>query len=265
MRNVLKKVLPVITAVVLSSGTAFAAHPLITDDTGTQGHGKFQLEVSGEYGRDKENLDGVETREKVAGLETVISGGLSDSIDLVVAVPWAWSRVKEDGVVVSDENGLGDVGLELKWRFLEYKGFSLALKPGLTLPTGNENRGLGNGKISYGATMVASQELDPFTFHLNIAYTHNEFKLDLDKEASRRDIWHASLATTCQVLEDLQLVANVGVESNGDRGNNTWPAFVLGGAVYSLSEHLDLDLGVKGGLNKQEPDLAFLAGAAWRF
>ena len=265
MRNVVKRVLPVITAVVLTSGAAFAAHPLITDDTGTQGQGKFQLEVNGEYGRDKENLDGVEIRENAAGLETVISRGLTDTIDLVVAVPWAWSRVKEDGVVVSDENGLGDVGLELKWRFLEYKGFSLALKPGLTLPTGNENRGLGNGKVSYGATMVASQELEPFTFHLNIAYTHNEFKLDLDKEANRRDIWHASLATTYQVLDDLQLVANVGMESNGDRGNNTWPAFVLGGAIYSLSENLDLDLGVKGGLNKQESDLAFLAGVAWRF
>lgn len=49
MRNVLKRVLPVIAAVVLTSGTAFAAHPLITDDTGTQGQGKFQLEVNGEW------------------------------------------------------------------------------------------------------------------------------------------------------------------------------------------------------------------------
>lgn len=265
MRRVLKKVLPVITAVIVTSGPAFAAHPLITDDTGTQGQGKFQLEVNGEYGRDRENLDGVETIESSAGIEAVLSGGLTDTVDLVVAVPWAWSRVKEDGVVSSNEDGLSDVGLELKWRFLEYKGFSLAVKPGLTFPTGNENRGLGNGKLSYGATMIASQELDPVTLHLNLAYTHNEFKLDLDKESNRRDIWHASLAATYQALEDLQLVANIGMESNGDSGSHTWPAFVLGGAIYSLTENLDLDLGVKGGLNKQEPDLALLAGVAWRF
>ncbi|MDY0188586.1 MAG: hypothetical protein RBR16_11745, partial [Syntrophus sp. (in: bacteria)] len=37
-----------------STPTAFAAIPLITDDTGTQGKGKFQLEVLGEYGYEKE-------------------------------------------------------------------------------------------------------------------------------------------------------------------------------------------------------------------
>lgn len=265
MRRTLKIVLPVVAVVLMTAGTALAAHPLITDDTGTQGKGKFQLEVNGEIGRDRENLDGIETRETSAGLEAVVSGGLTDNVDLVVAVPWAWSRLKEDGAVSSDENGLGDVALELKWRFLEYKGFSMAVKPGMSFPSGNENRGLGNGRISYGATLIASQELEPFTFHVNLAYTHNEFKLDLDKESNRRDIWHASAAVTYDVMEHLQLVANIGMESNGDRGNHTWPAFVLGGAIYSLTENLDLDLGVKGGLNKQEPDLALLAGVAWRF
>jgi hypothetical protein len=265
MHRFFKKLLLTGTALLLTVGTAFAAHPLITDDTGTQGHRKFQLEVNGEYGRDRESLDGIDTSETSAGLETVLSGGLTDTMDLVVAVPWVWSRVKEGGVVTSDVNGPGDLALELKWRFLEYKGFSLAVKPGMTFPTGNEKRGLGNGKVSYGATMIASQKLEPITLHLNLAYTHNEFKLDLDKESSRRDIWHASLAATCEVLEDLQLVANVGMESNGDRGSHTWPAFVLGGAIYSLTENLDLDLGIKGGLNKQEPDLALMAGVAWRF
>jgi len=227
MRKFLKKIVPAITAVLLTTGSAFAAHPLITDDTGTQGQGKFQLELNGEFGRDRENLDGVDTRENSAGLETVLSGGLTDTVDLVVAVPWTWSRVKENSVVVSDENGPGDVALELKWRFLEYKGFSMAVKPGMTFPTGNENRGLGNGKVSYGAAMIASQELAPVTLHLNLAYSHNEFQLDLDKESNRRDIWHASLAATYDVLEDLQLVANVGMESNGDRGSHSWPAFVL--------------------------------------
>jgi predicted porin len=249
----------------MTAGSAFAAHPLITDDTGTQGRGKFQLEVNGELSRDRETLDGVETRETFAGLETVLSGGLTDTVDLVLAVPWVWSRVKEGSAVTSDENGAGDVGFELKWRFLEYKGFSLAVKPGMTFPSGNENRGLGNGKISYGATMIATQELDPFAFHLNLAYTHNEFTLDPDKESNRRDIWHASLAATWEVIKDLQLVANVGMESNGDRGNATWPAFILGGAIYSLTENLDVDLGIKGGLNKQEPDLTLMAGVAWRF
>jgi hypothetical protein len=35
------------------SSHAWAAHPLITDDSGTQGRGRFQLEVNGQYDTDK--------------------------------------------------------------------------------------------------------------------------------------------------------------------------------------------------------------------
>jgi len=40
---------------ILTSTLVFAAHPLITDDAGTQGKGKFQMELNGEYGHEKEN------------------------------------------------------------------------------------------------------------------------------------------------------------------------------------------------------------------
>ena len=40
---------------------------------------------------------------------------------------------------------------------------------------------------------------------------------------------------------------------------------VGGGVVYALTEKLDVDLGVKGGLNSAEPDLTAMAGMAWRF
>ena len=244
---------------------AQAAHPLITDDTGTQGKGKYQFELNGEISRDKEVFEGVETRESGAEMAAAFSAGLFDNVDLVVGAPWVWSRVREDGVLTGDENGIGDLSLELKWRFFEHKGFSLAVKPGMTLPTGNENRGLGNGKASYGVTMIATQELEPFTFHVNAAYTRNEFKLDADKDSNRQDIWHGSVAATYEVIKDLQLVANVGMESNGDRGAVTWPAFVLGGAIYTVTENLDLDLGVKGGLNGPEADISYMAGIACRF
>jgi len=41
-------------ALLLFAGPSWAAHPLITDDTGTQGKGNFQLEFNGQYDRDKE-------------------------------------------------------------------------------------------------------------------------------------------------------------------------------------------------------------------
>ncbi|MRR59278.1 MAG: transporter [Deltaproteobacteria bacterium] len=265
MSNVMKKVLPVITAVVLASGTAFAAHPLATDDTGTQGKGKFQLEVVGEYTNDSEGSGADKVRENDGSLESVFSAGLIDNADLVLAVPYEWSRTKIGGVVDGDTDGLGDVALELKWRFFRKEGFSLALKPSVTLPSGNVNKGLGSGKVGYGATFIASHEFDPFAVHVNLGYAHSEFDLQEDKEANRRDIWSASVAGTAEVMEGLQLVANVGFETNGDKESDTPPVFFIGGAIYSLTDYLDLDLGFKVGLTKPEADFGALAGVAVRF
>ncbi len=50
------KILWVVLMVIINSGEAFAEHPLITDDTGTQGKGKFQLEINGQYGYDNESV-----------------------------------------------------------------------------------------------------------------------------------------------------------------------------------------------------------------
>lgn len=255
----------VMAVMILSMTQAFGAHPLITDDTGTQGKGRFQLEVNGEYGRDKETFEGVTTRETGGELGTIISGGITETADLVVGFPWHWSRVKEDGQVVSDLNGPGDVTLELKWRFFEHDGISFAVKPAVSLATGDEERGLGNGRSSYGATFITSRETDSYSLHLNLGYSHSDFRLDEDREANRADIWHGSLAGGLNLLPGFQAVGNVGLETNGDKASRTWPAFALVGVLYAVTEDLDVDFGVKWGLNDPETDVTGLAGFAWRF
>ena len=84
---------------------SWAAHPLITDDTGTQGKGKFQLELNGQYDRNKEDVGGVSV--KATGFEAAatLSYGIVDNIDLVLNGPYLWGRVNEDDVHVYDENG----------------------------------------------------------------------------------------------------------------------------------------------------------------
>ncbi|MFA4828121.1 MAG: transporter [Thermodesulfovibrionales bacterium] len=259
-----KRILAIVI-VLLWSGLAFAAHPLISDDTGTQGKGKFQLEVNSEFTYDKEIEDEVTTKEKGREVATIISAGITGNMDLVFGLPYQWKKVKEDGTVASDEHGISDVSLELKWRFYDRDGLSFAMKPGLTLPTGNENKGLGNGRDSYAFTFITTKEMEPLAFHLNLAYAHSEYKLQEDKEANRRDIWHASLASEVEAVKNLRVVTNIGMERNPDKTSNTHPAFILGGLIYSILENFDIDFGIKGGLNKPETDYSILAGIAWRF
>jgi hypothetical protein len=119
---------------------------------------------------------------------------------------------------------------------------------------------LGSGKVTYQLFFITTKEIEPWAFHANFGYIRNENKTD-----ERKNLWHASLATTVDVIEDLDLVGNIGIEKNTDRNLNTHPAFILGGLIYSVSENFDIDFGIKGGLNKPETDLTFLAGMAMRF
>jgi hypothetical protein len=234
---------------------SFASHPLTTDDTGTQGKGKFQLEVNGGHGQDED--EGVTT--KTTQISTTLTYGLSDPVDIMIGLPYKHIRVEDSGTMTRPE-GISDVSLEMKWRFYEKDGLSFALKPGITFPTGDEEKGLGSGRVTCRLFFIGTMEVKPWAFHLNLGYIRNENKLDENK-----DLWHGSLASTVEVRKDLKLVGNMGIERNTDKDLNDPHGFILGGVIYSLSENFDIDFGVKGGLTKSEEDYTILMGITWRF
>jgi hypothetical protein len=234
---------------------AFASHPLITDDTGTQGKGRFQLEINGGYGHEEE--DGV-TAETIQ-ISTTLTYGLSDTVDIMIGLPYEFRRVENSGTLTR-QDGISDMSLEMKWRFYEKDGLSFALKPGITLPTGDEEKGLGSGRLTYHLFFIGTKEIKPWAFHLNLGYIRNENRIDENK-----DLWHASLASTVEVIKSLKLSGNIGIERNRNVDLETPNAFILGGVIYSLSENFDIDFGVKGGLTKPEEDYTILVGITWRF
>ena len=252
----MKKIILILIFCLLPTGTAFASHPLITDDAGTQGKGKFQLEINGQYGHDKDD-DGVVQSTTPAA--STLTYGIIDSVDVIVGIPYEWLKVK-DSQSTSSQSGISDVAVALKWRFYETDGFSFALKPGITLPTGDKDKQLGTGKVTYSAFFITTKELKPWAFHLNLGYIGNENKLD-----QRVSLWHASVAAEVEVAKGLKLVANTGIQRNSDRDSHTDPAFVLGGLVYSITENIDIDAGYKHGLTKPEVDNNVLAGMTFRF
>lgn len=247
------------------AGMSFAAHPLVTDDTGTQGKGKFQFELNGEFRRESNPRDGIFIREDAGESAAAVTAGATDNVDVIVSFPWVYSWIKENETLVSDGSGFGDIRLELKWRFFAREGFSVAAKPGFTVPTGDEEKGFGNGRVSCGLTFIIMKEWEGAFVSANGAYIRNEFKLDVDRQTNRNDIWQANLAAGVDVAKDLQAVANIGTMTNGDRTSGRWPAFLLAGVIYSVTDNFDIDLGVNRGLNRSEPVRAVLAGIAWRF
>ncbi len=237
---------------VLGAVNVFAAHPLITDDTGTQGRGKFQLELNGEWGRDSD--DGIVDSGEIAAS---ITSGLADKLDLVLGIPFAMEKPKNEKI----ESGVGDLSVELKWNFYEINIVSFALKPGVTFPSGDWRRGFGTGLVGCSGYFVTTIQPEPVAIHFNLGYIRNENKND-----DYKDIWHVSFALEYAVIKDkLRIVTNTGVERNSEREGNEPPCFVLLGLVWSPVEFIDLDIGYKYGATKPEADHALMAGFTVRW
>ncbi len=253
---------------IFSLSPSYAYHPLITDDTGTQGRGRYQYEFQVEYGHDKE--EGIKTKE--LSVNNTLTYGLTDNIDIGIGIPFVYWK-EEDGESI-DESGFSDIELQLKYRFYEAEGLKVAIKPSITMPTGDEERGLGTGRVTGRLFLILDKEFKDLTIFFNAGYIRNENRID-----ERKDLWHFSLAGEYRIEEHLKVVGNIGMEKNPDRNQNEEPAFLIAGAVYSFrartedklqsvnhdSEVLDLSLGIKTGLTGPETDLSLLAGITLRF
>ena len=264
LKTIITKV-PVIgfLTILCLADSAFANYPLATDDTGTVGMLKFQLDTSAEFSWDRATGNGVTTETDSQSYNLGITAGLLDPLDLVLSLPFSRQQVRENDVTVYDQGGLHDLSLALKWRFVEFGPASLAIKPAVTFPSGDYGRGLGTARPAYGATLISTVEFKPVAVHANIGYTYQNYT-DADRDAGREHLWNLSVAGTVEVMKHLLIVAEIGAATNPNRGCATWPMFVTGGLTYTVLDNLDLSLGVKGGLNDPAPDVTILTGVTLR-
>jgi hypothetical protein len=238
---------------------AWAAHPLLTDDTGTQGKGKFQVETSGSWLSDKPDANGTETREIDTLATAVFTAGVAETVDLAVTVPYVWTETRAAGAVTK-QNGISDTVVEMKWRFFEKDKLSMALKPGVVIPTGDDEKGLGTGHYGYTAFLLSTYAAELWAFDANLGYLHLE-----NRAEERVDRWFASLAARYNVSEQWKLVGEAGIARNPDPADSSHPAFAQAGVIFSPKDNLDLSVGYVIGLNDAEIDHTVRAGVTMRF
>jgi hypothetical protein len=255
------------------AGPLHAAHPFLTDDTGTQGAGHWQLELLLEHQRNPQTADladaTVHQIRKVTAFSPVLTYGLLDTLDLALGFNYSRQRSIDDGAVTHAAEGTGDTALELKWRFYERNGLSLGLKPGLALPTGDETRGLGTGKTSWGVNFIVTQALEPWTLLANLSYAKAQYKLPEDAEGNHAHLWRASVGAAYALRDDLQLVGEAGLRTNSAKDDPFMPGqkghFVMVGVIYSVTDDLDLDFGLRRRHNSAEFHTAVLIGVTIRW
>lgn len=231
---------------------AAAMHPLLTDDVATAEQGGFELETALAWSRDS-NAEG----QAVAGeIGLALTWGVSAVVDLGICT--AYARMNADGAV---QSGPRDSYVSLKWRFVDTEFLKLAAVPYLALPSGDEDKGLGSGKLSFGVNLVASRALaGDWNVNANAAWDHINYAPAYDSPDQRHDLWRLSVSVDTRLAETWVLAAEIGTSRAGASTDRN-PAFATVGAVWSPGKAVDLSFGYRFALNQAETDHGLLLAA----
>jgi hypothetical protein len=133
------------------------------------------------------------------------------------------------------QTGIGDLGLGAKLGLLEQHGASplrLAARAVVTLPTADETKGLGTGKASFIADLVATKDLN------HLADVHALLGYRVSGDPAGRDLANAvrwGLGLSVPSYRRVQLQVEVtGTAYHGGEGDQTSPVDVVIGPVLWL-------------------------------
>jgi hypothetical protein len=241
----------------------FAAHPLITDDPGTQGKGAVLVESNVNYLKDNEF--------RSTAVPLALTAGINETMDVSVELPYLWLR--PSAVTGQPESGFSDVFFKFKHRFYEQeeKGGdqeaserSLAYQIALSQPTGREEQGLGAGTSRWCARLLGSAAWEPVEVIANLGYDSSGKALRrgnfvFDYAVSLSDAVEYERAKPWEPVVELAVVRVKGADGYERL------ASALAGVIYEPFDQYYIDAGVRVGLNERSEDYALLAGFGYKF
>lgn len=228
---------------------SFAAHPLQTEDTGTQGAGNLEIE------------NGLSRTRFASTTQTVyqpqLSLGLATGLDAIVQPAYVWQHAPHDSA-----SGPGDTNVDAKWRFWDGHPLSLAIRGGVTLATNEHGFGLTHGRTSEHALLALTWNRSPTTVHVDVGST---IVPRAAASPARRVMTGVSAAVMRQMNEHLILTVDASFAQSPNPHKASWPGTVLAGAIWTVRPGLDLDLGWQRTVDDTPVARTWLAGLTYRF
>ena len=129
----------VVSVTLVFSSVAYAGPPFETDDAELPDPGEWEFTVPFTFERDDQG--------DVSGsfIDLDINYGINRTSQYSIEIPWNFDHPPGGPTVA----GVGDTALEYKWSPQSGQSHMLAVNVELTIPTGDEARGLGSGQ-AYG-------------------------------------------------------------------------------------------------------------------
>jgi opacity protein-like surface antigen len=231
----------------LSADYAYAAHPLVTEDSGVQSTGKQQIEFSSDHNS--------EPNRHSQNASATYTYGANDQLDLFIALPMRWSATA----------GIGDASLGTKYLFSEKDGNSWALKTELFFPSGSTQKQLSKESHDLALTLVHSHKNAAWTMHSNLSLTQRNFNQEQSSIEQRATLWRASFATLYAVTPKIQVLLDMGVYQADLKSETYGDQHLVAGCIFAVTDNLDLDLGIKYLRHKNSIERQAGIGMAWRF
>lgn len=175
------------------------------------------------------------------------------NLELMAALPLLRHHKSPAG----SETGVGDGVLGLKYRVFP----RVAALGYVTLPVGDEERGLGSGETDYGVAGIVSVPLGgKVSAHLNLGYQV--------AGGDRDDSVTYGLGLSVPVAERTRLFGEIAGQSFGDRHTHDTVQFDLG-VRHRLNERLSLTVGggrgLRGDYGPEDSELRLFAGVHFLF
>lgn len=244
--------------VLLSSRPALALLPYIASETAVPvERGKSRLDLSMQDDR-------WSSRESIYALKAELSYGLINNLEFSVDVPYLFRNLKN----AKDENGLGDLTLKAKIRFIkgrEATPVSIAGQLAVKFPSCDDHKMLSQectGQPDVGLRAIASKEFFPVTVHLNLGYIF----IGNPPNSNFDNVLTYSLAFDyVTVVNYLRVAGELAGETNRNPETPEDPLAALIGLLYDVDMNKVLTLAGSVGLTKASPDFSLSAGFRYLF
>lgn len=221
---------------------------MLSEDTGTQGRGNFELELGYDWSRSQS------AREFL--FQPQLSYGVSPALDLIVQPSWISTVTSAGG---QSAHGAGDTNLDAKLRLYGTAPWSLGIRAGVELSTAQDDLGQPPGTVTPHGILVATLDASPLTVDLNLGYTHAP-----GGQIHRLNLYHLSAAATFGINERLFWVVDAALDSNPDMGRAHYQGVALLGVILTVHPGLDVDVGYRNRVGAVGPEQQWLLGITFR-
>ena len=219
--RLLMAIVCILLGVLMSASMLFAGPPFRTDDPEPVEYLHWEFYVATQYANDKDRVSGTAPH-----LE--LNYGVAPNVQVHLLVPAAFDRPRGGPTLY----GLGDLELGMKYRFIQEGDFRpmVGTFPILHLPTGNENRGLGNGRAQLFLPVWLQKSWGPWTSYGGGGYWFNP-------GADNKNYWYVGWLVQRDITKWLTVGGEVFHQTPPTRDGEYQTGYNLGAIINVTDNH----------------------------